>query len=55
MKVYQIKGLELYTVAFSKEDAVATFWVNRIGLTEKDIIETDLLPDRENIGRVYSY
>lgn len=53
MKTYQLKGLDTYTVAFSKEDAVFTFLINKIGVTEKDIIETDITPNKDAIGMVF--
>lgn len=53
MKTYKLKGLDYYTVAFSKEDAVGIFWLDSIGVTENDLIETDIKPNREAIGKVF--
>lgn len=53
MKVYKLKGVQKYTVAFSKKDALITFFHNRIGVTESNIIETDLEPNRDAIGKVF--
>lgn len=53
MKVYKLKGLEKYTVAFSKSDAVLMFLLHKIGVTESNIMETDLEPNKEAIGKVF--
>lgn len=53
MKVYKLKELEYYTVAFSKGEAVTLFWKNNIGVTVDNIEETDITPNREAIGSVF--
>jgi hypothetical protein len=53
MKTYQLNGLNYFTVAFSKKDAVAIFWLNNIGVTEENIIETDIPPNRDAVGKVF--
>lgn len=53
MKTYKLNGLEIYTVAFSKSDAVLVFLANRMGVTEKDVTETDIEPNRDAIGQVF--
>ena len=53
MKTYKLDGLEYYTVAFSKVDACIIFIANRIGVTPEDIIETDIEPNRDAVGRVF--
>jgi hypothetical protein len=53
MKTYKLNGLEYYTVAFSVTDAVGTFWKNGIGVTEKNITETDIDPNRDAVGKVF--
>jgi hypothetical protein len=53
MKVYQLKGLEIYVVAFSKADAMMLCLYDRIGVTTDDIMETDIIVDREAIGQVF--
>lgn len=53
MKVYQLSGLEMYTVAFSKEDAVWYFILNSIGVTQDNVIETNITPNSEFIGKVF--
>lgn len=53
MKTYQLNGLEIYVVAFSKQDAVSVFWANKIGVTQDDVIETDIEPNRDAIGKVF--
>lgn len=53
MKVYQLNGIEYYCVAFSKGDALILFWANKIGVTLENIVETDIEPDRDAIGKVF--
>lgn len=53
MKTYKLNGLEIYTVAFSKKDAVLVFLANKIGVTEQNITETDIQPNRDAIGKVF--
>lgn len=53
MKTYKLNGLEIYTVAFDKKDAVIIFLANKIGVTEEDVIETDIEPNRDAIGKVF--
>lgn len=53
MKTYKLEGLEKYTVAFSKEDAVFVFLANKIGVTVDNIIELDTQPNRDAIGKVF--
>lgn len=53
MKTYKLNGLEIYTVAFSKEDAVSVFLANKIGVTINNVIETDIEPNRDAVGKVF--
>ena len=53
MKTYKLNGLEIYTVAFTKKDAVLIFLSNKIGVTEENITETDIQPNRDAIGKVF--
>ena len=53
MKTYKLNGLDIYTVAFNKTDATVVFLINRIGVTEKNIIETDIAPNEEAVGKVF--
>lgn len=53
MKVYKLNGLEKYTVAFSKEDAVFIFILSGMGITVKNVIETDIKPNRDAVGSVF--
>ena len=53
MKTYKLNGLEIYTVAFSKKDAVLVFFANKMGVTEENIIETDIQPNRDALGKVF--
>lgn len=53
MKTYKLNGLEIYTVAFNKKDAVLTFLANKIGVTEENVTETDVQPNRDAIGKVF--
>lgn len=53
MKTYKLNGLEIYTVAFSKKDAVLLFLANKIGVTEENVIETDIQSNRDAIGKVF--
>lgn len=55
MKIYKLNGLEKYTVAFNKEDAVFIFLANKIGVTVENIIELDVTPNRDAIGKVFNY
>ena len=54
MKVYQLFGLEMYTVAYSKEDAVWFFILNSIGVTQDNVVETNLHPNGEFLGKVFN-
>jgi hypothetical protein len=53
MKTYKLNGLEYYTCASNKADACGVFWVNKIGVTHDDIVETDIPPNRDAIGKVF--
>lgn len=53
MKTYKLNELEIYTVAFSKKDAVLVFLANKIGVTEENVIETDIQSNRDAIGKVF--
>ena len=53
MYIYKLNNLEFYTVAFNKKDAIITFLHNKIGVTEKDVIETDIEPNRDALGKVF--
>jgi hypothetical protein len=53
MKTYKLNGLEIYTVAFSKKDATLVFIANKMGITEENITETDIEPNRDAIGKVF--
>lgn len=53
MKIYKLIGVEKYTVAFNKEDAVLVFLVNKIGVTTSDLMEIDITPNRDAIGKVF--
>lgn len=53
MKTYKLNGLEIYTVAFNLKDALLVFLANKIGVTESNIIETDIEPNRDAIGTVF--
>ena len=53
MKTYKLNGLEIYTVAFSKKDAVLVFLANKMGVTEENVTETDIQPNRDAIGKVF--
>ena len=53
MKTYKLNGLEIYTVAFNKTDAMLVFLANKIGVTEANITETDIEPNRDAIGSVF--
>lgn len=53
MKTYKLKELEIYTIAFSKRDAMCVFIVHKIGVTEENIMETDIPPNRDAIGKVF--
>ena len=53
MTTYKLDGLEFYTVAFSKSDAVIIFLVNKIGVTEKNVLETEIEPNRDAVGKVF--
>lgn len=53
MKTYKLSGLEIYTVAFNKKDAVLVFLANKIGVTEENVIETDIQPNRDAIGKIF--
>lgn len=54
MKTYKLNGIEYYTVAFNKKDAMCTYLLNSIGVTTDDIIETDIEPNRDAIGKVFT-
>ena len=53
MKVYKLNGLDYYTVAFSKADAAAIFWLASIGVTENDLVELSIEPNRDAVGKVF--
>lgn len=53
MKVYKLKGLEYYCVAFHEIDAVFVFLANKIGVTENNIEETSFEPNGDAIGKVF--
>lgn len=53
MKTYKLDGLEYYTVAFSKKDAVFRFLMNKIGVTENNLIEVNIEPNRDGLGRIF--
>ena len=53
MKTYKLNNLEIYTVAFNKEDALLIFLANKIGVTTENIVETDIEPNRDAIGKVF--
>lgn len=53
MKTFKLNGVEIYTVAFNKSDAVLVFMINKIGVTEANIIETDIEPNRDALGKVF--
>jgi hypothetical protein len=59
MKTYKLNGLEYYTCASNKKDACEVFWayevfwVNKIGITHDDILETDITPNRDAVGKVF--
>jgi len=53
MKTYKLNGLEYYTCAFTKEEAVLIFISNKIGITTYNIHETDIKPNRDAIERVF--
>lgn len=53
MKTYQLKGLEYFFCAFSKSDVIAVCWLSGIGVTENDVVETDITPNRDAVGRVF--
>lgn len=53
MKTYKLNNLEIYTVAFNKEDAVLVFLTNRIGVTVENVVKTDIEPNRDAIGKVF--
>ena len=53
MKTYKLNGLDIYTVAFNRTDATVIFLINRIGVVPENIIETDITPKEEAIGKVF--
>ena len=53
MKTYKLNGLEIYTVAFNKKDAVLVFLANKIGVTEENVTKTNIQPNRDAIGKVF--
>lgn len=53
MKVYKLNGLEIYTIAFNRNDAVLIFLANKMGVTAKNVSETDIEPNRDGLGRVF--
>lgn len=53
MKTYKLIGIPYYTVSFSIKDALFTFLLNKIGVTESNIEETDILPNRDAFGKVF--
>lgn len=45
-KVFMLNDLQIYIAGVaSKEDAVAVCWVCRMGVTTKDLIEVEKVPD----------
>jgi hypothetical protein len=53
MKTYKLNSIEYYVCAFNKADAVSVFWDNGIAITENNLIETDINPNRDSIGKVF--
>lgn len=53
MKVYRLKGIECYVVAFNKVDAVIWFSTAGISVTENDIMETVFIANRDELGKVF--
>lgn len=53
MKVYKLNGLDYCTVAFSKSDAIAFFWLASIGVTENNLVEVNIEPNRDAVGKVF--
>lgn len=53
MKIYKLKELDYFTVAFSKTDAVFVFLSNKIGVTEENIEELEFPPNRDAIGNIF--
>jgi hypothetical protein len=53
MKTYKLNGLEYYTCASNKKDACEIFWLYKIGVTHNDILETDITPNKDAVGKVF--
>jgi len=53
MKTYKLIGLPYYTVSFDVKDALFTFLLNKIGVTESNIEETTIEPNRDAFGKVF--
>lgn len=53
MKTYKLNGLEYYICAFSKSDVVAVCWLNHVGVTELNVVETDIPVNRDAIGKLF--
>jgi hypothetical protein len=53
MKTYKLNGLEYYLCAFDVKDAILVLWDNGIAVTKNNIIETDINPNRDAIGKVF--
>lgn len=45
LKHFRLNGLDYYVSAVSKKAAVAVCFMNRWGVTEKDLIEVERIPD----------
>jgi len=53
MKTFKLIGLEYYLCCFSKKEAVSVFWINKIGVCEENIEETNIEPNRDAVGIVF--
>lgn len=53
MKTYKLIGLPYYTIAFDVKDALFTFLLNKIGVTESNIEETTIEPNRDAFGKIF--
>ena len=54
IKTYQLKGMDFYAVANSKQGAVMIFLENRIGITENNLIETDIKTGSNSFGKFFT-
>jgi hypothetical protein len=54
MKTFKLKGIPYYLCAFSIADAVMVCWANKVGVLSENIEETDIEPNRDAIGMVFS-